>query len=232
MEPKGKRKRPDVAATSDQQTGRRPSVYTPNRGTNRCLFIHDPKTKRKYLIDRGSDVSALPNNNKRLKPESKLFAANGAPINTYREKMVSLELGLYRDFKFPFLTADVNHGIIGADFLNEFNLLVDIRNKKLIDATTQLCSNCFINITEQSPVSLVDSTSELATIIRDFPGLTQPTARHKGKFPHGVAHTIETTGRPVHFKARRLPPDKLKVAKEVFREWLTLGGIVPSVLQV
>lgn len=65
-------------------------------------------------------------------------------------------------------------------------------------------------------------------ILKDFPDLTQPTSRHKGKFPHGVTHAIETTGPPVHFKARRLPPEKLEVARETFKEYLENGDVEVS----
>jgi len=42
---------------------------------------------------------------------------------------------------------------------------------------------------------------------------------------HGVRHSIETSGRPVFAKARRLDPDKLRIAEAEFRS-LEKAGIV------
>ena len=40
---------------------------------------------------------------------------------------------------------------------------------------------------------------------------------------HGVKHHITTEGPPIHSRFRRLPPDKLKAAKEVFRQMEKAG---------
>ena len=42
---------------------------------------------------------------------------------------------------------------------------------------------------------------------------------------HGISHSIETTGRPVFAKARRLDPEKLQCAKKEFQE-LEAAGII------
>ncbi|KFD63451.1 hypothetical protein M514_24377 [Trichuris suis] len=41
-------------------------------------------------------------------------------------------------------------------------------------------------------------------------------------------HVIETTGRPVHFKPRRLPPDRFQIAKKHFDDLLRRGIVRPS----
>ena len=45
-------------------------------------------------------------------------------------KLIVLDLGLRRKFSWPFIVADVTKTIIGADFLVNFGLLVDLRTKK------------------------------------------------------------------------------------------------------
>ena len=69
--------------------------------------------------------------------------ANSAKIATYGTRSLTLNLGLRRSFPWLFTLADVNHAIIGADFLRHFNLLVDLRlrNRSLIDAVTHLHIN-------------------------------------------------------------------------------------------
>ncbi|GFX73369.1 transposon Ty3-G Gag-Pol polyprotein [Trichonephila clavipes] len=67
-----------------------------------------------------------------------LYAANGSEIPTFGHKILTLNLGLRCEFQFPFIIAKVDKGIIGADFLNKFNLLIDIQNKQLMDGITNL----------------------------------------------------------------------------------------------
>lgn len=98
---------------------------------SRRLFVTDRSNCRKYLVDTGADFSVLPRHFfKKLKiPDSyKLFAANGTPIATFGYFTSSVDLGLRRNFTWSFLIADVAKPILGADFLNEFGLLVDIKN--------------------------------------------------------------------------------------------------------
>lgn len=97
------------------------------------LFVHDRRSNLHFLVDSGADVSIIPATSKnKQKNELKLFAANGSEISTYGVQILSLDLGLHREFQFPFIVAKVNKGIIGADFLHKYNLLIDIKNKKLI----------------------------------------------------------------------------------------------------
>ena len=52
-----------------------------------------------------------------------------------------------------------------------------------------------------------------------------PTKLHVS---HGVQHFITTTGPSVHAKARRLPPDKLAIAKQEFSEMEKMGIVRKS----
>nr|XP_049464884.1 uncharacterized protein K02A2.6-like [Anopheles coluzzii] len=89
----------------------------------------------------------------RVKPSPiKLFAANGSPINVYGEVLLKINLGLRREFLWSFLIADVTSGIIGADFLGNFELLVDMKRKRLIDNTTHLESVSLLAKSEQCSV--------------------------------------------------------------------------------
>lgn len=45
---------------------------------------------------------------------------------------------------------------------------------------------------------------------------------------HNVTHRIITTGQPVHAKPRRLPPDRLRIARQEFEHMMQLGIIRPS----
>ncbi|GBM53070.1 Transposon Ty3-I Gag-Pol polyprotein [Araneus ventricosus] len=69
-----------------------------------------------------------------------LYAANNTKIKTFGTKRLNLDLGLRRVFPFNFIIAEVSHPIIGADFLERFELLVDVKNRRLIDSVTTLKS--------------------------------------------------------------------------------------------
>jgi hypothetical protein len=69
-----------------------------------------------------------------------LCAANGTTITTYGWLSLSLNLGLYRNFTWRIVVADVTQPLIGVDFLSHFGLLVDCRNNCLLDGVTSLSS--------------------------------------------------------------------------------------------
>ncbi|GFQ85047.1 hypothetical protein TNCT_217681 [Trichonephila clavata] len=52
--------------------------------------------------------------------------------------LLNLGLGLRSAFNWPFVIADVSKAIIGLDFLTLFNLLVDSKNRKVMDRIASL----------------------------------------------------------------------------------------------
>ena len=90
------------------------------------------------LIDTGTDVSILPPSpSERCHLGSlKLQAVNHSPICTYGEKSLFLDLGLHHLFWWIFIITDVPIPILGADFLAQFELYVDIRQQHLVDNAT------------------------------------------------------------------------------------------------
>ena len=93
-----------------------------------------------YLVDTGAQVSVLKRSTKdcQVSDGFRLQAANGSSILTYGQRSVTLNIGLRRSFKHVFIVADVQQNILGADFLSRYSLLVDMKNKKLIDDLTSL----------------------------------------------------------------------------------------------
>lgn len=199
-------------------------------GKSRRLWVFDRKTSKKFLIDTGADVSVVPANapDRRRKGNLVLFAANNSHIKTYGDRYLQLDLGLRRDFRWPFIVADVKCAIIGADLLSHYGLLPDLRNGKLLDSITSLSVNAIITQVESGSITSFEKESQFAQLLRDFPGITQPNARKPATFSSRVEHVIETTGPPVFAKARRLPAEKLAAAKLTFQEMLQTGEIRPS----
>ncbi|GFU78609.1 transposon Ty3-I Gag-Pol polyprotein [Trichonephila clavipes] len=158
----------------------------------------------------------------------KLYAANGTEIPTYGLKILTLDLGLRRPFQWPFIIAKVERGIIGADFLQKFQLLIDLHNRKLIDGVTNLSIKGEVaTIQENNDLSTVNRASKYFNLLKLYPDLTKPNLVNR-VVKHEVKHHILTTGQPVYSKARQLAPDKLKLAKQEFQFMLDNDIIRPS----
>ena len=163
------------------------------------------------------------------RPTSKfeLFAANGSSIKTFGERLITVDLGLRRKFQWPFIVASVSHPIIGADFLHKFSLLVDLKNRCLVDSITNLTYSGVIQKGQDFSIKVISGDSPFHQLLRQFPTITRPVVG-TNQPKHDVLHYIETTGPPICSKARRLPPDKLKAAKDEFQYMLEQGLCRPS----
>ncbi|XP_035210731.1 uncharacterized protein LOC118185052 [Stegodyphus dumicola] len=170
------------------------------------LFIKDRKTGIKFLIDSGADISLIPADTKSKSTctSYKLYAANGTEIPTFGSKVLTVDLGLRRPFQWPFVVAKVNRGILGADFLNQFHLLLDIRQRKLIDGVTNMFVHSDVmSVTENTAISTVSNSVKFSELLRKYPGITKPNLLNT-KVKHKVQHYIATKGQPVYSRARQL----------------------------
>lgn len=194
------------------------------------LKIADTITNRSFLIDTGADVSVIPKDSNlvRVKPTTiRLFAANGTPIKVYGEALLKVSLGLRREFLWSFLIADVTTGIIGADFVSHYDLLIDLKRHRLIDNTTKLETMAVLTPTRHFSIKTFSKTSPFAELLNDFPSITQlapPGTVSKSS----IVHRIETTGQPTFARPRRLAPDKLMAARTEFENLMKLGICRPS----
>ena len=159
--------------------------------------------------------------------DENLQAANGTLISTYGAQHVSLRLGT-ATYNVRLVKADVKRPLLGADFLRQYNLLVDIRGKRLIEADTYAslpCSSTHINPCHLA--TICPSANQYRKVLRVYPEILQPHFS-SDTVRHGVQHHITIATAPVHAKARRLPPDKLAVAKAEFEEMEKMGIIRKS----
>ncbi|GFW49769.1 hypothetical protein TNCV_358721 [Trichonephila clavipes] len=76
-------------------------------------------------------------------------------------------------------------------------------------------------------IKTVSGESVYHELLRKFPDITKPP-RPDQEIKHSVVHYIETNSRPVTAKARRLAPDRLRIAKAEFENMITLGHMRPS----
>lgn len=194
------------------------------------LFLFDKRSHTKFLIDSGSDVSCIPvpNTATKLNPDSfELIAANNTKIYTYGSKMLDVNLGLRRSFKFKFLIASVPTPIIGADFLSHFGLIVDLKNRRLIDSVTNLSVSGITTSSFAPSLKLISGDSKYHKLLEQFPELTK-ISNKAIKVKHNTVHYIETTGPPIHSKPRRLNPKIYEEVKNEFQFMVDQGICRPS----
>lgn len=203
------------------------------RRTTSRLFIHDRNSKLAFLVDTGSDLTLVPpTKEERLRPPLRdmLFAANGTVITVYGQRLMRINLDMRRDFTWSCTIAEVSGPIIGADFLETFNLAVDLRKSRLIDLNTHIfsygvCRNVDplqISVTTVPPIG-----DPFQSLLREFHSVTLPSSPLV-KEELGVSHFIETKGPPLAAQARRLSPEKYIQAKAEFEMMVREGICRPS----
>lgn len=214
----GKRDRQSLAATFD----------CPPESQSRRLFVTEATTKRRFLVDTGSDLCCYPRSWLSRRPqvaEYTLRAANGSDIKTYGLLPLCLNLGLRRDFHWNFVIADVSTAIIGSDFLAHYDLLPDCGGKRLLDKKTGMSCSAVAAAIEQVSVRLI---MDNLSILAEFPDITRPPGIQR-EIKHRTVHHIRTTdGPPVSCRPRRLGPLKLAAAKKEFEDMVRCGTARPS----
>lgn len=218
---------PDIGKLERRSSG--------GRGCDRHIdriILADKTNLCSFLIDTGADISVLP---KSYAPQTSsssdlcLYAANGTKINTFGTRLMSLDLGLRRKFTWMFVIAGVERPIIGVDFLKHFNLLVDVRNGRIIDGLTKLTTQGTVtNGSADSGLSVLLGETEFDAILGKFPQLTNPSQPHSHSDLVQTYHHIETSGPPVFSKPRRLSPSLLSAARQEFEFLMSQGIIRPS----
>ncbi|KAK8397149.1 hypothetical protein O3P69_004684 [Scylla paramamosain] len=105
------------------------SALVTSLGPHVLLWVKDTCSGARFLVDLGAEVSVVPamEEDHRSQPRTtyNLLAENHIPIATYCTW--TLHLGLLPSSRFPwaFVVVDVDEPILGMDFLEAHNLLVD-----------------------------------------------------------------------------------------------------------
>ena len=198
---------------------------------SRLFYVTDRISGTKFLIDTGAEVSVFPptKSDKRNSSPYTLQAVNKSKIATHGEKSMTIDVGLRRAFKWIFIIANVPLPIIGADFLRHFSLIVDMKNRKLIDSRTELeISGKNTSIISPKPIfSIPETDNAYLALLDQYQDITRPNYSQSA-IKHLVTHHIRTRGPPTHSKPPRLAPSKLQIAKAEFDHMLELGIIRPS----
>lgn len=209
-------------------TDRTPALHAVSNTTR--VHINDLRSGKLFLIDTGAEISVIPHDHAAHQPSDvHLTAANGTRIRTFGPKTLVEDLGLSRTFTWTFEMADVSRAIIGADFLHYFGLLVDVRRHCLVDPTDKRTVACAATsaVSSYVPLFAVAHAPDWDAVLQDFPSVTRESPVPE-TFRHGVEHVLQTTGPPLFARPRRLPPDRLAIARRDFDLMQKQGICRPS----
>ena len=187
--------------------------------TSRRLFVRDKASGIRFLIDTGADICVFPRTlipGRLRKSDYMLSAANGTTIARYGARIMTLNLGLRRDFRWRFLIADVSKPILGADFLAHHSLLPDLTNCRLMDSITHLTYRGEVSECQVPEIRTVTGSSTYHRLLQEFPRITRPDGCPVATQYDTMHHIITTAGHPVAQKPRLLAPDRLAAEKKQF----------------
>ena len=88
------------------------------------IYLRDKLTNRDFLVDTGASRSVFPHQSSAPPSGPRLLMADGRPAAAWGSRILPLQFGTRR-FEYAFLLAAVDRPILGADFLADFDLLVD-----------------------------------------------------------------------------------------------------------
>ncbi|BHF81697.1 hypothetical protein SprV_0802483000 [Sparganum proliferum] len=185
----------------------------------RTFYVRDTRSGRRFLVDTDAQLSVIPPT-----PADRRCTNPGLFLQA-----LSLDIGLRRLFPWVFLVADIPCAILGADFLAAFDLLVDCRQSRLHDKTTNLTVGGTSSSDAYRQLAVLDPELEnpFRRLLAKYPGLTRPNFNVSIP-PHDVVHHIRTTGPPVFSRPRRLAPTRLAAARAEFEHMLQMGIVRQS----
>ena len=101
------------------------------------LFVKDILSDREFLVDSGASVSVFPGPRSSSVDGVRLLTADGSSMFCSGSRLIPLRFSCgsgSRVYTWNFQLASVSIPLLGADFLQHFNLLVDIKDRKLVYA--------------------------------------------------------------------------------------------------
>ena len=105
-------------------------------------------------------------------------------------------------------------------FLANFNLLVDMANRLLVNASTSIAA-----APADLALQISDTSDAYSSLKSSYPEVFRPVLHltPQTSAEHGIFQHIKTSSPPVFSKFPRLAPDKLQAAKKIFDDMETMG---------
>jgi hypothetical protein len=191
------------------------------------IFLQDSVSKQQFLVDTGAAVSVFPHRSSAATSGPLLTGADGKPISAWGKVTKKLTFGLHT-FIVSFIITAVSKPILGIDFLSAHHLLVDQFSKAVLFASSlEPVGRTIAAAPSRFAASISHIVPAVRTFLASFPNIVG-SGKGTPRPRHGVRHFVETSGRPVFAKARRLDPDKLKIAEAEFRSLEAAGSVRQS----
>ena len=154
----------------------------------RFLYVTECESRLHFLVETGSEGSTIPPS-KTEGEKIGFLAANKLPIVTYWTRWFMLNLGLCRTFWWVFMVTNVCNPILGADFLKYYDLVVDMRCRRLLDIRTQLFIQGVISSSTSLSSTLLQKkpTNDFTAIMAEFPTITRPCSKDR-TIKHDIMH--------------------------------------------
>jgi hypothetical protein len=142
---------------------------------------------------------------------------------------LDLDVGLPKHFTWNFVVADVNTPILDADFLKFHSLLADLNRGRLVNGNQLHSTKGKLEISDQTAVLAITAVHEprISSLLQKYPNISRPP-QYTEKPTHDIQHYIETEGRPVYQKLRRLDPNTKEIVRAKFQEDTDRGLCRPS----
>jgi len=184
------------------------------------VYITDQLSGVQFLADSGASVSLIPGN---VSTESSipLESVNGGKILNFGEKAVDIQFKHSwgtDNFQYDFLVGQVSVPILGADFLDRHQLMVDVAGGRLISMIGGKAYPCQLSFTPSTPSVSAVIPDRVYHLLGKFSSVLNQSSKMPTTV-YGVQHHMITTGPPVCSRFRRLDGEKLADAKRIFGEW-------------
>jgi hypothetical protein len=188
------------------------------------IYLRDSVTSNMFLADSGSALSVLPHYSDKPPSGPPLLAANGDSIPAWGYIWRQVCLGGHK-FTFNFVLAHVSYPILGLDFLKAHKLIIDAEQSSVLFKFNMKPVMVPSAVVSAPAVLAVVVPPAVQQLLAEFPAICSSGADVWRHPKHSVKLVIETSGRPVSAKPRRLDAAKRAVAEKEFRE-LEAAGIV------
>ena len=147
--------------------------------------------------------------------------------------MLTVDLGYTEPITWIFVIADVPDYVLGIDFITKNKLAVIPCLKSLLCTKDNISARLLSKTSHHNtPLYLSLRTDEnkippeAQELLSKYPELTSENVSKS--IPHNTQHFIETTGRPISLKPRRLNLKMIEPVKEAINKMLKEGIIRPS----
>ena len=155
------------------------------------IYLQDILSNRNFLVDTGASRSVCPHHSSAAPTGPRLLMADGRSTKAWGSRTIPLQFG-NRHFQFSFLLADVDRHILGADFLAEFDLLVDASKRQVLEHASMKPLSSPVMSTADPAVALAKAEfckMEEAGIIRRSDSPSQQTkTREEHKIIWCISH--------------------------------------------